>query len=219
MRKRRGAMFRSLKLGFQPLNLHCCVDDVGLRSAKLWTTTTTTTAKAGMTQMLWSYNALHHTHCCHWFPLIPSPPSCSPSNASFPSFLPVIHQDHTPRQHPGPVHLLHNIMLRCFIVRPSFLLANHLRLTWCLPVFHTRTHSISFSRHPSPEMCDVPLRDRCHHSSVITNRMENARVHALHIAVRMESIASLTETKWERQSLWVSAFLDQPANFKLRVRV
>ena len=45
------------------------------------------------------------------------------------ALLPAIHQDHTPRQHPGPVHLPLNIVLRRFIVRLSFFLANHFRFT------------------------------------------------------------------------------------------
>jgi len=140
-RKRRGAVFHSFETWSLTAQPPCAVRViVGSRSAKLWTTT----AKMGMTQMLWSYNALYYAH--RRFLFISFHLSSS-SNASSPSaFLPVIHQDHTPRQHPGPVHLLHNILLRCcFIVRLSFLLANH-HFRFTVPgayqFFHTRIFDI-----------------------------------------------------------------------------
>jgi len=160
--------------------------------------------------MLWSYNALYHAHRCHLvsfsFPFT-LPHVRHQMHRSFP----VIHQGHTPRQHiPGPVHLLHNIMLRRFIVRPSFLLANHLWFTWCQPVFQTYTHAFSMLLSRFPEMCDVPLRDCCHHSSCCRSRRKPQGPSATHLPLigRGRTVAAARP---------VSALSDPCSSFASRV--
>ena len=89
--------------------------------------------KMGTTQMLWSYNALYHIRRRHtiFFSFLSPPVSVIKCIVPLCS---LIHQDPT-RQHPGPVHLPHNIVLSRFIVRLVFFL----QITFGLPKYQFST--------------------------------------------------------------------------------